>query len=125
MTNLYDVLEEKSPSVELKQRSDLKKMYFDFLQDFKNYLAEFVKESMIDLAISQMEITTTPQKLFGGETGGIQVILKNQGQIECYLSTDRNGAYRLDPGEKEKFWLNQETMIVTLSGATVVGYIRS
>lgn len=109
----------------LKKRGDIKKLYFDFLNDFKNYLSEFVRESSTDLAISQVEVDTKPQKLFMGEYGGMHVTLKNQGIVECYLSTDRQGAYRLDPNEKQKFWLNRETTVVTLSGNTTVGYIRS
>ena len=122
--NIYDEMQKTEPSIELKQRHDLKKLYFDFLQDFKNYLVEFVKESSIDLAVSQMEVGMEPKKLFGGEFGGISVVLKNQGRSACYVSTDRQGAYRLDPDEKERFWLNTETIVVTLSGVTTLGYIR-
>ena len=102
-----------------------KKFYFDFLSDFKTYLAEFVKESAIDLTISQIEVDTTPQKLFYGESGGMYVTLKNQGVTECYLTTDRRGGFRLDSGEKEKFWLNKETTVLTVSGNTTVGFIRN
>ena len=123
--DVYDELDKGTPSIELKQRHDLKKLYFDFLSDFKNYLTEFVKESNVDLAVSQIEVGTQPQKLFDGEYKGISVVLKNQGETACYVSTDRRGAYRLDPNEKERFWLNTETMVVTLSGITTVGYIRT
>jgi len=123
--DVYDELDKGTPSIELKQRHDLKKLYSDFLSDFKNYLVEFVKESSVDLAISQIEVGIQPQKLFDGEYKGISVVLKNQGETACYVSTDRRGAYRLDPNEKERFWLNTETMVVTLSGITTVGYIRT
>jgi len=122
MTDLYEELGE-SPS--LGKRTDLRKLYFEFLGDFKTYLTEFIRETSIDLAISQIEVSTTPQKLFWGEYGGIYVTLKNQGEVECYLSTDKRGKYRLDPNEKERIWLNKETIILTLSGTTTVGYIRN
>lgn len=108
-----------------KGRADLKAFYSEFLKDFKHQLRDFVRESAVDLSISQIEVGNIPQKLFFGEYGGMYVTLKNQGKVSCYLTTDKKGAYRLDPDEKERFWLNQQTTIVTLSGNTIVGYIRS
>ena len=107
------------------KKTILRKVYFEFLGDFKSYLTEFIRESSIDLTISQIEVSTTPQKLFWGEYGGMYITLKNQGNIECYLSTDKRGKYRLDPNEKDRIWLNKETIILTLSGTTTVGYIRN
>ncbi len=106
-------------------RSDHKKGYFEFLNEFRKYLTEFVRESSIDLTISQIEVGTEPIKLFSGEYDGMYVTLKNQGLVPVYLSTDRNGAYRLDPNEKEKFWLNKETVILTQSGNSTLGFIRN
>ena len=109
----------------LDSRGDLKKIYFSFLTDFKKYLVEYVKETSFDLCVSQFEVTCEPAKLWEENQEGRQIVLKNQGEIACYLTTDRRGGYRLDPGEKEKFWLNAETLILTLSGTTTVGYIRT
>lgn len=106
-------------------RGDLKEVYVKFFADFKQYLVEYIKEQAIDLCISNVEATIIPIKLFEGEHGGMRITLKNQGAIECYITTDKRGAYRLDPDEKEEFWLNSEVTIVTLSGVTTVGYIRS
>jgi len=103
----------------------LKKVYFEFLHDFKDYLTEFVKESAIDLTISSFEVGNTPQKLFYGECGGMFITLKNQGSVSCFLTTDKKGAFSLDPGEKEKIWLNKEVTLVTISGMTTIGFIRS
>ena len=122
--DIYEELGKGIPSIELKQRHDLKKLYFDFLSDFKNYLTDFVRESSVDLTISAFDVGTEPQRLFDGELEGVSVVLKNQGNVACYISTDRRGAYRLDPWEKEKFWLNSEAIVVTLSGTTTLGYIR-
>lgn len=113
------------PAVPEERRSNLKKTYIEFLQDFKIYLTEFVKESSIDLTISSFEVGTIPQKLFHGECGGMFVTLKNQGEYACHLSTDNVGSFILEPGEKEKFWLNKETTVVTISGMTTLGFIRS
>ncbi len=107
------------------ERSEHKKRYFEFLNEFRKYLIEFVRESAIDLTISQIEVGTEPQKLFSGEYDGMNVTLKNQGQVPVYLSTDKVGAFRLDPNEKEKFWLNKETIILTQSGNSTLGFIRS
>ena len=124
--DLYAQLDQqKTSGIQFQKRTDLKQAYFEFLNDLKIYLAEFVRESMVDVAISEVKVTTEPQKLFGGVQTGINVVLKNQGDVECYVSTDRQGAYRLDPNEKEHFWLNQETIVVTISGMTTLGFIRS
>jgi len=120
---IYDDLDDKASIARTKD--DTRKYYFEFLNDFKNYLTEFVRETVVDLTISEIKVNTTPQKIFYGEYGGMNVVLKNQGNVECYLTTDRKGAYRLDPGEKEKIWLNRETTILTASGNTVVGFIRT
>jgi hypothetical protein len=111
--------------VKTKTKDDTRKYYFEFLNDFKTYLTEFVRETVVDLSISDIKVDSTPQKVSFGEYGGMYVILKNQGEIACFLTTDRRGAFRLDPGEKEKFWLNRETTIMTISGATTVGFIRT
>jgi len=120
-----DSLLEDDDALELEKKDTLKKWYFKFLAEFKENLAEYIKESAIDLTISAVEVTTIPQKLVFGQIGGINLTLKNQGQVECYLTTDRVGGYRLDPNEKAQFWLNKETTIVTLSGNTTVGFIRN
>lgn len=109
----------------LTQEEILKNWYFKFLEEFRSNLTEYIKESAIDLAISSVEVTTIPQKLIFGQIGGINLTLKNQGFIECYLTTDRIGGYRLDPDEKVQFWLNKEATIVTLSGNTTVGFIQN
>lgn len=112
-------------SVDIKRRGDLKKVYFSFLSDFKKYLVEYIRESAIDLTISQIDVTPIPMQLFSEENSGLHMTLKNQGEISCYLTTDKKGGYRLDPNESQKFWLNAETLILTLSGTTTVGFIRS
>ena len=113
------------PSVDIKRRGDLKRVYFNFLADFKKYLVEYIRESSVDLYISQVDVTSTPMQLFSEENSGLHITLKNQGEIACYLTTDKKGGYRLDPNESQKFWLNAETLILTLSGTTTVGFIRS
>ena len=126
MTDVYDVLNQKEgPSVDLKQRHDTKRAYFEFLQDFKNYLVEFVREASVDLVASSMEVTTTPTRIMDGSFGGFRVVFKNQGEVPCLLSTDRQGYFRLDPNEKQEVWLNQEMIAVTISGVTSLGFIRT
>jgi hypothetical protein len=122
--NPYATLEQEEDGMP-QARVDKKRVYFEFLLDFKDYLAEYVKESVYELTISQIQVNEIPQKLFAGASGGIHVVVKNQGLVPCYLSTDRTGAYRLDPNEKEGFWLNHETIAVTVSGTTTLGFIRS
>ncbi len=124
MSDFYDEINEIS-AVEIKRRGDLKQVYFSFLSDFKKYLVEYIRESAIDLTISDIEVTTVPLQIFSEENSGLHITLKNQGEVSCYLSTDKRGGYRLDPNEKQDFWLNSDTLILTLSGTTTVGFIRS
>jgi len=121
-----DIYEDLNDSViKSRTKDETRKYYFEFLSDFKNYLTEFVRETVVDLSVSDIKVDTIPQKLMFGEYGGMHVVLKNQGEVACFLTTDRRGAYRLDPGEKEKLWLNKETTIMTISGMTTVGFIRT
>ena len=122
--DLYNELAKEIP-IDFRYKKTVKQLYYQFLDNFKYYLGDYIKESSIDLTISDMKVDTTPQTLALGEYSGINITLKNQGNNACFLSTDRSGAYRLDPGEKEKFWLNKPTIIVTLSGTTTVGFIRN
>ncbi len=125
MQDSYGELGKDFESLDIERTRDLKQVYFNFLADFKKYLVEYVRESAIDLSISDIKVSSVPHILFDGEHGGIYITLKNQGLVDCYLTTDRRGGFKLEPGEKEKFWLNAETTIMTVSGETTVGFIRS
>lgn len=119
--------EQEERKIEIKKRSDLKRLYFDFLCDFKKYMAEFVRESLVELYVVEVPIGTTPVKICNGEFGGMRATLKNQGKIECYITTNPTGmgGFRLDPGEKESLWLNKAVLAVTVSGNTCLGLIRT
>lgn len=128
--NIYDGLfpsEGEHPALDpsIKQKADLKRIYFDFLKDFKYYLAEFVRESLVELVIAEIPISTIPIRLFDGAYGGMRLTIKNQGVIACWLTTGAMGGYRLDPGEKQLLWLNKSVSVVTLSGSTTVGLLRT
>jgi len=127
MTNgLYEDLSKDNTKIDIKNRSDLRKIYFDFLQDFKHHLAEFVKESLVELCISEMPISTTAVKLFEDDCHGMRILLKNQGNVDCYISTIGMGGFKINPGEKTPtIWLNKPITAVTLSGNTTIGFIRT
>jgi len=75
--------------------------------------------------VAEFPIHTTPVNLFKEQTLGRYITVKNQGIVECYISTGKGGGYRLDPGEKERFWLNKQVTAVTISGMTTLGIIQS
>ena len=112
---------EELPEVPIKK--SLKAFYFDFLRDLKDYLPEFVKESVVELCISELPIKGEV-KLFDGFTQG-KVIIKNQGNVSCYITTAGRGGFRLDPNEKEEFFVNAPVIATTLSGSTILGFIKS
>lgn len=114
-----------NPKVDIKKRSDLRAIYFQFLGDFKDYLMAFMKESLSELTIGEIPVSADPVVLFKEDCGGRYITLKNQGEIECYISTQGRGGFRLDKGEKERFWVNRMIQATTISGSTVLGMIQS
>ena len=88
-------------------------------------MAEFVRESLVELEIGEVLISTIPVKLYDGEFGGMKLTLKNQGPIACWISTTGQGGYKLEPGEKESLWLNKPVLAMTVSGNTCLGLIRT
>jgi hypothetical protein len=107
-------------------RSDLKNVYFDFFKDFRNNLIDFVQESMSELVVSEISVGASPVSI-NNDNGcsGRYVTVKNQGNASCYLSTGNMGGFRLEPGEKEKFYLNKMVTVTTISGNTILGLIQS
>lgn len=105
------------------QSSDTRSMYYEFFKNFRDYLAEYVRETVMELCISELPICGTV-KLFDGFTQG-KVVIKNQGQIPCYISTAQLGGFRLDPGEKEEIFVNNQVFVTTLSGITTIGFIKT
>jgi hypothetical protein len=122
--DIYEQLSNKETNIEIKRRTDLRNIYNAFFSDFRSYLVEFVKESLVETVFTEMPVSTVPLSLFKEETGR-HIILKNQGQIECWVNTCGQGGYRLDPGEKtEKIWVNKPVSLMTVSGNTTVGLIQ-
>ena len=113
-------LEEK-PTI--PQSTDSRSLYYDFFKNFRDYLAEYIRETVTELCISELPVSGTV-KLFDGLTQG-KVVIKNQGRISCYVSTNSNGGFRLDPGEKEEIFINNQLFVTTLSGVTTIGFIKS
>lgn len=104
-------------------RIDVKKHYFEFLQDFREYIAEYVRESVVELTIAEIPVSK-PVKIFDGYIPG-KAVIKNQGEVACFLSTAGQGGYRLDPGESKEFFINHQVLATTISGTTVLGFIKT
>ena len=122
--SVYDELKVyKGLSKDAIDRRDLRPVFFEFFDKFKEYLAEYTRETVHEVAVSEVIVGSEPRPMFEGYHG-VQVTLKNQGDVVCYLTTDGEGKYKLDPGEKEKFWVNRPIIATTVSGTTVLGFIR-
>lgn len=106
-----------------KPPKDYKTFYYDFFKDFKEYLTEFYRESVIELSIAEI-LVNKPVKIFDGFTPG-KARIKNQGAVPCFLSVTGQGGYRLDPGESVEFFVNTQVMATTVSGTAVLGFIRT
>lgn len=105
-----------------KPRNDMKEIYFDFLKDFREYLVEYMRESVTELRAGE-QLIKGQMLLFDGVSRG-KVVLKNQGKLSCYISTSEVGGFRLDPGETESFFVNNKVYATTVSGSTSLGYIK-
>lgn len=101
----------------------LKSIYFDFLKDFREYLVEYMRESVIELTVSQIPVQQTT-KLFTGISRG-KARIKNQGDVPCFVSTVAGQCgYRLDPNEVVDLYVNTTVYVTTVSGNTKIGVIR-
>lgn len=109
----------------IKRRSDLRNIYIQFFNDFKDYLVAFTKESLSELVIGEIPVSIKPITLFNDDRSGRYITVKNQGEIECFISTNGTGGFRLDRGEKERFWVNKTVRATTISGSTTLGIIQS
>ncbi len=105
------------------QSSDSRILYYEFFKNFRDFLAEYIRETVTELCISELPISGTV-KLFDGFTQG-KVTIKNQGRVPCYISTAQFGGFRLDPGEKEEIFVNTQVFVTTVSGVTTIGFIKS
>ena len=120
--NIYEEFSKIKSPTGGRKLNNVRPALFDFFDTFKDYLAEYTRESLRELKISNIPVGITPAPIFS-DTKGVKVTVKNQGDVVCILSTDGQGEYRLDPGEKETFWVNRSVFAATISGATMLGFI--
>ena len=117
-------IEENIPVSKFKEQEKLKSIYFDFLKDFKEYLVEYIRDSVIELTVAQIPVHSTASKLFTGITRG-KARIKNQGSTPCYISTcQEQPGYRIDPNEVVELYINNQVYVTTHSGSTNIGIIR-
>lgn len=117
-------IEDNPQNARPKDFESLKMVYFDFLKDFREYLSEYVRESVIELVVAQIPVREIPLKLFTGVSRG-KAKIKNQGKNVCYISTnEKQLGYRLDPDECIELFVNNHVFVTTVSGNTDIGIIR-
>jgi hypothetical protein len=110
-------------NVEFPSGKKLRSLYYDFLHDFRDYLAEYVRESVYELTIAEIPVTKMV-KLFDGRTPG-KAIIKNQGKISAFISTTGQGGYKLEPNESIEFFVNTQVIVTTVSGNTTLGFVKT
>lgn len=116
--------EEEDIKEQMARKRVKKEMYYDFLKDFREFIVEYVRESVNELCISELPVKGEI-KLFDGHNFG-KVKLKNQGPLPCYISTTGRGGYRLEPGESTpEFFVNSKVVATTVSGSTSLGFVRT
>ena len=124
--DIYGSLDNENDSkIDIKKRSDLRKIYFSFFNDFRDYLTSFIKESLSELVIGEIPVSVESVRIFEDNGAGRYITVKNQGDTSCFINTQGQGGFRLDAGEKEKFWVNKTVFAVTVSGSTTLGIIKS
>jgi len=113
---------EDKPKVPTKK--SMKAFYFEFLHDFRDYLAQYVKENVSELVIAEVPIQGQV-KIFDGFSVS-KVKIKNQGNVPVFLSTTGQGGYKLEPGETtSEFVTNSQVIATTISGTTTIGFIKT
>lgn len=113
----------KDENEEFPSGKKLRSLYYDFLHDFRDYLAEYVRESVYELTIAEIPVSKMT-KLFDGHTPG-KAKIKNQGKNIVFLSTTGQGGYKLVPGESIEFYVNTQVIATTVSGNTTLGFVKT
>ena len=104
-------------------KRDLRPLFYEFFDKFKEHLAEYTRESLVETQISEVVVEDTPGVIFE-DIKGVRVTLQNQGNTVCFLTTDGKGKFRLAPEQRESFWVNRSIIATTMSGSTTLGFIR-
>jgi len=117
-------MNEEEPDVpDISERRIKKQLYFEFLADFKENIVDYVRESVNQLSISEIPVRGTIKLCDGNSHGYIKI--KNQGMINCYISTNGQGGFQLAPTETAEFFVNNCVYVTTISGYTSLGFIKS
>ncbi len=106
-----------------RKKSD-KNLFFDFLREFKYHIGDFVNQELTELCISEIPVKGKAI-LFDGYTRG-KLKIKNQGKVNCFLSTTGQGGYKLEPGETTPLiYVNSQVIASTVSGTAILGFIKT
>lgn len=101
----------------------IKTFYFEFFHDFREYLGDYVRETINELCIAEIPVKGQV-KLFDGFSHA-KVKIKNQGDTSCFLSTTGMGGYKLAPNESVELFVNSQVIATTVSGTTTLGFIQT
>ena len=114
---------DKENKVNPTSKKQMRELYNDFFREFREYLQEYMRDSVYELTISEIPIKGKV-KLFDGYTAG-KARIKNQGHSTCFLSTTGQGGYKLEPNESIEFFVNTQVIATTISGSTILGFVKT
>ena len=120
----FNVYKGKKKPPGTQDNGSLRPFFFEFFKQFRDYLAEYTRESLNELIISDIDVSEEPKVIFE-DVQGQKVVLKNQGGYTCRITTNGQGKYDLSPREKITFWVNRPVVVTTFSGTTSLGFILS
>lgn len=98
--------------------------YIAFLDQFREYIVEYVRHNSPKFTVFEYKVSETPITLFKDQKTAIRVILKNQGKFPIYITTDKQSAYRLDPDESHEVYINTPVTFVCADGESTLGFIQ-
>ena len=99
--------------------------YIAFLDQFKEYIVEYVRKNSEKLTIYEHKITNIPITLFKDQDTSMRLIVKNQGEKPVYMTTDKRSGYRLDPNESHELYINTPVTFVCVDGESLLGFISN
>ena len=105
----------------LPTKRELKGFYYDFFKDFREYLNDYIRETVTELRVTEIPVVGSTQLFDGSKHGKVRI--QNQGETTCYISTTGQGGYKLKPDEPVEFYVNRRVVAQTVSGNTTVGII--
>lgn len=120
---MYEV-EDQQPKPYIQVKKEKKEAYLDFLKGFKEHLVDFLDETTYPTLGKEFLVTDKPL-CFIDEIEKGHCYLKNQGENQIFITTDKKSGFRIDPGEMIKIYIHTPFWVVAPAGSSSLGVLRA